>query len=223
MKQKESNYHEMIRRVLGHFELHPDAWRDEDVIVGRVSILNTIDENLTKQSGTQRRVSSGTFTVKDAELDRAGRMATLLATRIRSFARTAKDPLLLAAADHSDSDFRYGAQDHRTGLINDILDLAGTHADALVRFKITAADIDALRESLKRAGALRKKAGDDQNHSTVATARIPALIEDARAELEALDDDIPGLLANEPFVEAYFVARRITDRRATQSVEAPTP
>ena len=218
MKQNESNFQQMLRRVRAHFELHSATWSHEAPIEARVRRLIGIDDELGNQAGVQRR-SGGTFSIKDAELDTSATQATLMATRIRSFARTIQDPLLLKAADLSESDFRYGAQDTRIGHMNDILDKADEYAGQLLPFKISAADRDALRASLTRAGALRKQAVDGRVHQSVATARIPELIEAARLELEALDDDVPALVENDEFVQAYFVARRITDRRATRAGE----
>ncbi|GAB4093284.1 hypothetical protein [Flaviaesturariibacter terrae] len=221
MKQKESNYQEMIRRVLGHFELHPVAWTGRAPVEAREQRLREIDSELSRQAGQQRR-SNGISGIKDEELDRASGLCALMATRIRSFARHAQDPLLLKAADLSESDFRYGAQEGRIGYMNDILDRADEFAAQLIPFRVTAADRDALRNALSRAGALRTKAGDDKVHVSTATARIPALIEAARTELEALDDDIPALVDDAAFVEGYFVARRITDRRATRPAPVET-
>ncbi|RYY66141.1 MAG: hypothetical protein EOO12_05065 [Chitinophagaceae bacterium] len=220
MKQKESNFQEMLRRVRAHFELHPTAWNAEAPIDARVQRIVNIDDQLTDQAGNQRR-SGGIFSVKDAELDAAATCSTRIATRIRSFARSIQDPLLLKAADLSDSDFRYGAQDMRIGHMNDILETADQYAAQLLPFKVSGADREALRTALRRAGALRQKASDGLVHQSVATARIPELIEEARTELEALDDDVPALVDDSAFVEGYFVARRITDRRATRPAETP--
>ncbi|RYY92484.1 MAG: hypothetical protein EOO11_21225 [Chitinophagaceae bacterium] len=220
MKQRELNFQEMLANTLGHFDLHPDDWNGEAPVVARVNRLKTLYAALQKFGGTQRR-GSGSAAVKDAELDRAVSIAFPLATRLRSFARSISDPLLLAAADHNESDLRYGQQELRIGYMNDILDKAVLHARQLEAFKVRPDDIEALRNALQSAGALRRDSNDARSHIQVATSGIPATIDDCRAELEALDDDVPALLENDEFIQAYFVARRVTDRRATRPAETP--
>lgn len=217
MNQKETNYQEMVSRVLGHFELHTEAWHDEAPVAKRVERLQSIYKLLCEQSDNQRRSGSDLFSAKDAALDQGAGIAALLATRLRSFASHTGDPLLLKQMEITDSELRYGAQDLRIGYMNDILEKAQEFSAPAAAFKVRATDINALRDALGRAGALRKQANDQRSHGTAATGRIPSLIEQARLELLGLDDDVQGMVEDEPFIDAYFVARRITDRRATRS------
>ncbi|RYZ17610.1 MAG: hypothetical protein EOO16_23950 [Chitinophagaceae bacterium] len=220
MKQREENFLAMVGSTLGHLNLHPREWQNEGPIPGRVISVTNLFNEASGHGGQQRR-SGNIFTIKDAELSRAAGLAAPMATRIRSFARVIADPLLLAAMDHNPSDLLYGPQDLRVGYMNDILDAAKTHATQLAAYKVRPADITALEDALTSAGGLREKAGDAKVHTTVATSRIPELIDQLRTELEALDDDVEAFIENEEFVAAYFIARRITDRRATHSTEAP--
>ncbi|RYY94327.1 MAG: hypothetical protein EOO11_18095 [Chitinophagaceae bacterium] len=218
MKQPQTNFHEVIRRVLAHFNNHPRVWDNEPVIDSRLQVLVRVDAALEAAAREQTDSGSGAFWAKDDLLNEAATDCSLMATRLRSLARHSGDPLLAAAAGGGDSLFRYGAQADRIRHMRTLTSLAETHAAAAARFKLRPEDVAALNEKLARAEGYLNSGRDAQVDRSTATGRIPSLIDEGRNALEALDDDVPALLDEHPdFVDGYVIARRVYDRRGSRA------
>ncbi|RYY90270.1 MAG: hypothetical protein EOO11_23535 [Chitinophagaceae bacterium] len=222
MERDQLNYHEMMGKLKAHFKAHETLWNGNTLLQEPVNKLFALYQDIENAALVQAGGSSGELSAKDALLEAAAPEAELMATRLRSFARRGQNAALFAEANVSVSDLKYSRQDDRIRHMKRIAAAARTHLADLAPYNITAEMVDHLESLLKSAATYRDNDSEHSNHVTVATARIAALITEARTLIEYLDDDVRSFITDADFVDAYFVARRITDRAATRKPASPT-
>ncbi|TCZ65852.1 hypothetical protein [Flaviaesturariibacter aridisoli] len=221
MDQDQLNFHTMMGKLKAHFQGHRSAWSNEPLLTDPVATLLALHDRIEAAASAQEGGKIAAFSAKDALFAEAAVETDKLATTLRTFARRAADPVLLKAMDLSLRDFKTGAQADRVRLMNRVLAEAESRLAHLAPYRIDAARLAALKTLLHQAADQHDDGHEQRTHSTVATGRLADLLAEARTLLEGLDDDVPTFIDDAEFVTAYFVARRITDRRATRPAEAP--
>jgi hypothetical protein len=214
MKISQSNYLNMSHAVLTHFDNNVSAWSGIRVVsdgVGKLRITLTSITNAATKQGENNPV--GHTAAKEHARDGLEGLVYLTALRVRSYARTADDDVLLEKVHFSRSTLDILGINDLLTRSRLVLDACVAHLSALTDYQIdkkTIADLQQRIDQTAQLYALRDTVIDQRME---ATAHLQQLFGQARKQLKTLDDLVEGYVEDDAFVATYFNARRIHDLR----------
>ncbi|RYY85093.1 MAG: hypothetical protein EOO15_17870 [Chitinophagaceae bacterium] len=221
MKRVQLNFHEMVSAVLAHAKNHGDAWRGVEPVMQSIEELENVSTELEKAA--RRQGQAGEASPKDNALTAAFAEVQQVGQKVASFARRQGDELLEAQVRLRTYQLEDMAEAEALRRCDTVLEKATEHLAALAPYKVTAADLARLENAIKAARAHKDSFRESRTDSSTQTTRIPQLEKQARRILESLDLEVESMVEDEEFVEGYFIARRIFDRRGRSEQASTDP
>ncbi|TCZ74571.1 hypothetical protein [Flaviaesturariibacter aridisoli] len=161
--------------------------------------------------------TSGLTQAKNNFIDNICARSWLMAKRLKLFALRKGLPVLLAQATQPRRYFDNGSELERIGRCAAVVKWAEEHMADLAPFKISMGDVAALSADIERARPLSADRDTTGDGLQLVNKNLPQLLQEIQDKLYELDDEVIALMDDQPeFQDEYFIARRITDRKATR-------
>lgn len=211
MKRVQLNFQEMVAAVLAHAKKHTAAWQDVEPVAESIHELQELNTEVDVAAGKQTQ--RGTASPKDTALAELFAEVQKTGGRIASFARRQHDELLEAQVRIRVYQLDEMAEAEALRRCTLVRDKAVELLPQLAAYKVTADSIAALNRLLATATSMKENFVDNRTDATAQTGKLPSLESRQRRVLESLDIEVENMVDDEDFVNGYFVARRIWDRR----------
>jgi|GEM_PF-2574896 len=217
MNQEQLNSWTMMGDVKRHLEAHRSVWAASGPISESVAALEEVWREIELSQLVKADGSSGAKQAKDLALALAAGKAYKIGRRVLAWAKKQNQPEVAILVDHSRSELLQGAEEAMLNRQRQILQQARAHQAELAAYQVSDELLDGLEAAINTFATLRGGYSLKANQVIYSNARIEELLRKARTLLDILDDEVEGLIEDPGFIDQYKIARRITDRRATQS------
>jgi len=210
MNIRQLNYLRMYQSVLSHLDKFPAAWNQFAPIRPVVERLRKITANMLTQSQLQAQlVTMGYTKRKDAHMSQLLEQTYELSLKLRVYAKVNKDLVLLHAVAFSYSEVQKGAGQLLLQRSRRLVQHARDHLAELAAYQVTEKEIAALEQLLTITESMTPARNVIAGARKTATSSIPGLIDQAREQLNMLDDMIEAMLSDAAFVSTYFNLRPV--------------
>ncbi|RYY85561.1 MAG: hypothetical protein EOO15_16700 [Chitinophagaceae bacterium] len=218
MAQYHENRYAMQMATAAFLRKHAPLWRGNELITESVDYIEPrLDRAQELFDKKEDGGTKGYTAHKNNFIDDICTRSWLLSKRLSLYARRSKNTVLLAQTDQPQRHFDNGSEIERIGRCASVVQWATTHIANLAPYKVTESDLAALSADIERARPLssdRDTIGDGQQ---LLNKTLPQLLQEIQDKLYELDDEVVALMDEHPeFQEEYKIARRVTDRKATQ-------
>ena len=212
MKDNQNNYLNMVNAVLTLFNGNAGAWNGIGVVADGYERLRETGLSLNDTVVKQRENDpKGHTAAKDRSRDALENLLYRTALRVRSYARTADNDVLVGKTLFSRSELDRLKTNDLLSCGRVVRDACIENLDALEAYLVAQSTVDSLSELIDRTAKLYAKRDTVIDQRTEATDQLKKLFGKARKQLKALDDLVEGYVDDDTFVAEYFNARRIHD------------
>lgn len=213
MTRRQLNQLEMYQAVLSHFDGFPAVWDQLAPIPPIVENLRKVVAEILTQSQLQAQYKTVGYTKrKAAHMFQIAELAFQLCLKLRPYARTINDHVLLEAVNYSHSMLGRGPGPLVLQRCQRIAQYARDLLPELATYRVSGEDIVALEQQLATTEPMTPDRDVVRSSRKTATGSIPELIRQARQQLVILDDLTKGMVDDAVFVSTYFNVRRINGR-----------
>ncbi len=213
MNQRQQNSLNMYQAVIDLFNVSPAVWNTIIPVLNAFGLFHGLYDQLTGKGLNQQQGNTKGYTAqKNKQKAALIKLAKGLALKLTGYAKVNNNAILLQAVDYSISQLDRSRE-------FDLVNICQTIHNKGVEFKTAAADYDITDGELadmqtaldlfKPMSTKRDNVGDTR---TLATGSIEKMLKEGVRLLDLLDPLVEGLIKNKEFVDAYFQARKITDR-----------
>ena len=210
----------MGRGEVAHFDGAPDTWDTKPVLVSVVNVVKALTNGIVQAGLTQQEMVTGGYTLdKDTQLALMGAVTEPLVRGLRPLARMTSNNALLKQVDFAPSELLAGPEQEIVNRCQLIHDAAATRQTELANYGVTPAMISGQQvaiDTFKPLAGLRDAVGAKRQ---AATATLPDLFDQLRAQFELLDDLVGNLVDDADFKATYRELRAITDTRGRGASE----
>jgi hypothetical protein len=215
----------MINTVSQQFDKNIPVWNGNVLVVGGVNNLKKTSEAIKAAAQKQQtNLPTGYTAAKERARDELESLLYQTSIRLRSYARTTNNDVLIAQLEYSQS--ALGRIRH-----NDLLTYGRVVVEAckqylpeLLVYQIDDMTINELSQSIDRTETLFSERNTIVSQRVEATADLEKLFSVARKQLKILDDLVEGYIDDETFVITYFQTRKIHDlKKKKTKKEDETP
>jgi len=217
MTQEQQNVFDMVGDIKTHFEAQPDTWNTCAPVSESLQNILSLHREIRLSALVKADGTSGSTQAKELARELSCEKAYVMGRRLLSWALRGKRAEVIAAVDQSRTDLSRGTEEEQYQRHSLILSYAKQHRAELSAYKVNEASIEELETAINTFDSLRGNRREAESRRIFSTANIAALIKKVREELTILDSAVEGLIDNPEFIKTYFIARRITDRRATKA------
>lgn len=218
MNRRQLNYLGMYQSILSHLDKFPATWNQFAPIALSVERLRKIVAKMLIQSQLQAQlVTMGYTKRKNVNMLQLLDQAYQLSLKLRSYAKVKKDPVLLHAVAFSYSEVQKGAGHLLLQRSKRLVQHARDHLAELAAYQVTAGEIAALEQQLSITEPMTPARNVIAGARKTATRSIPRLIDQAREQLNLLDDLMEATVSDAAFVSTYFNLRPVYERVGTRS------
>jgi hypothetical protein len=221
MKDGQSNYLNMVNAVLTLFEGNKAAWNGVVVVVDGFDRLKATGLSLNDAAAKQKDSDpKGHTAAKERSRDALENLLYRVALRVRSYARTVDNDVLVSKTLFSRSELDRLKTNDLLTLGRVVRDACAENIDALEVYQVEQSTVDSLSELIDRTAELYAKRDTVVDQRMEATGHLVQLFGQARKQLKALDDLVEGYVEDDTFVAEYFNARRIHDLKGRKAKTA---
>ncbi len=214
MEQRQLNTLRMSRGEIAHFDGAPGKWDQKPILVTVVNTVRALTNGIIQAGLTQQEMDTTGYTLdKDQQLALVGAVTEPLVRGLRPLARMTGNNALLQQVDFAPSELVYGPEEESVNRCQLIHDAAAARATALAEYGVTPAMVSAQQvaiDTFRPLAGLRDAVGAT---SQAATAALPDLFDQLRAQFKLLDDLVENLVDDAPFKATYRELRTIIDTR----------
>jgi hypothetical protein len=214
MEQRQLNTLRVTRGVMAHFDGAPTLWGAKPLLVSTLNGVRTLANGIAQMGLTQQeRVTNGYTLDKDQQLALLGAVTEPLIRGLRPLARMTGNNALLQQVDFAPSELVRGPEEEIVNRCELIQAAASARAAALADYGVTPAMISTQQVAITTfipLSGVRDAVGAQRQ---AATASLPDLFTQLRAQFELLDDLTENLVEDTAFKAAYKQARVIIDTR----------
>jgi uncharacterized protein YeeX (DUF496 family) len=212
MKQTQFNFLNMLSGVLNGLNSERPVWENESEIVSLYDQLESEHNRIISLDGALSATDLTGYTAqKDNTFDQLIASTYKLAKKMSAYAKKNNIVTLLPLINISYSTLSRGPELEAVNRCAGIADKASELIDNLSSFKVTEAEIEAVRqliEDYRKHAAERIAASKDK---PVKGSEISQLLSNLRTNLDIMDDLVKGLIDDQGFIARYKSWRSIVD------------
>jgi hypothetical protein len=202
----------MYQAVLSFMDAKPAVWNSITPITKSVFMLRTYVTALIQQSYLQPNHVSAIYTPdKDGQMRIMCDMALALLLKIRTYAKATNNKTLLYTINYSDNELRSGSVLHIIKRCQTIYNKAKEHITDLARYQVTDESLAQFQEAIDTVRPLITHRNAVASKRVAALVNVPLLIEEARAELEQLDELVKTTVFDKIYIKNYLQVRNHPD------------
>lgn len=198
----------MYRAVLSYLDAKPAMWNTIVPITKSVFMFRSYVTALIQQTYLQpAKISALYVQGKDGHMRIMSDIALSVLLKIRTYAKTSNDKALLYAINYSENELRSGSELHIIKRCQTIYNKAKEHIGALARYDVTEELLSQLQKAIHTVKPMITQRNAVASKKLSAMVNVPLLIEEARAELEKLDELIKTTIFDKRFIKTYIQTR----------------
>jgi hypothetical protein len=198
----------MYQAVLSHLDTKPAVWNTITPLSKSVFMFRTYVTALIQQTYLQpNHVSAIYVQGKDGQMRLMCDMALSLLLKIRSFAKATNNKSLLYTINYSENELRSGSELHIIKRCQTIHNKAKEFMADLALFEVTEESLVQLQEAITNVRPLITQKNAIASKRLAAMVNVPLLFEEARIELEKLDELVKTTLFDKLYIKSYLKVR----------------
>jgi uncharacterized protein YyaL (SSP411 family) len=225
MTQDQENVTSMMEATLKYLDKNNSVWSSKAALGAAIGEAQDSVQAIRDAASKQETPLEG---ITDEKAQKRGTLEDLaleIADQISAFAAKSSDVALTAQAHVSRSSLDQAQDNDLVQTAERIRDAANTNVAALADYGVTAAEVTALSNAITAFSAMKAAPRIAKASKSGATQSIASLVQSARSLFRNQIDKLmtPFRKTNPEFYTAYFAARVIVNRAATQSTPPPAP
>jgi hypothetical protein len=198
----------MYQAVLSYLDAKPAAWNTITPLTKSVFMFRTYVSALIQQSYLQpNHVSAIYVHGKDGQMRVMCDMALSLLLKIRSFAKATNNKSLLYTINYSENELRSGSEVHIIKRCQTIHNKAKEFIADLALFEVSNTYLVQLQEAINKVRPLITQKNAVASKRIAAMVNVPLLIDEARAELDKVDELVKTTVFDKIFIKNYSKVR----------------
>jgi hypothetical protein len=198
----------MYQTVLSYLDAKPAMWNTIGPISKSVFMFRTYVTALIQQMYLQPAQAAALYTQdKDAHMLAMSDMSLAILLKIRAYAKACNNKALLYAINYSDNELRTGSEIHIIKRCQTIHNKAKDHLAALAKYGVTAELLAQLQLIINTVRPMITQRNAVASKKLAAIVNVPLLIEEARAELEKLDELVKTTIFDRRYIKSYMQLR----------------
>lgn len=223
MKQMHKNFWNMLKDTVAFFYENLPIWTSIPVMKTNVEKLKATEAQLAEADKLQHEKNpQGVTSQKDIQFTKMTKAGYKLSCKLTSYALEINDQALLQLVNFTITQMEEGTENDVVTRCQIIADKAQLLLPKLADYKVTAAEIESFQEDIDLFKTMPPERNLVTNVRKAVVKSIPEIIDDARAILEKLDNNVDGFIDDETFVNEYHSIRMINSRRGSRNTAPQT-
>jgi hypothetical protein len=201
----------MYEAVLNFMDAKPAMWKSIAPLAKSVFLFRTYVSALHQQSYLQHTQVSVVYGKdKDSQMRIMCDMALALLLKLRTYAKATNNKSLLYAINYSDNELLSGSVLHIIKRCQTICNKAKEHIAELGRYELTQENLAQLQNAIDTVRPQITDRNAVASKKIAAMVNVPLLIEEARAELDKLDNLVRTTIFDKSYIKNYLQVRSHT-------------
>jgi hypothetical protein len=202
----------MYQTVLSYMDAKPTMWNTVGPIVKSVFMFRTYVTALIQQMYIQPSQIAALYTQeKDGHMLAMSDMSLAILLKVRAYAKASNNKALLYAINYSETELRTGSEIHIVKRCQTIYNKAKDHLVDLAKYGVTEERLSQLQLAINTVRPMITHRNAVANKKLAAMVNVPLLIEEARAELEKLDELVKTTIFDRRYIKTYMQLRNQTE------------
>ncbi|MDO1444887.1 hypothetical protein Q0590_01425 [Rhodocytophaga aerolata] len=202
----------MYQTVLSYMDAKPTMWNTIGPIVKSVFMFRTYVTALIQQMYIQPGQMAALYMQdKDGHMLAMSDMSLAILLKVRAYAKASNNKALLYAINYSENELRTGSEIHIVKRCQTIYNKAKDHLAELTKYGVTEERLSQLQHAINTVRPMITHRNAVANKKLAAMVNVPLLIEEARAELEKLDELVKTTIFDRRYIKMYMQLRNQTE------------